>query len=122
MGRHERRAAIAEFRRDAARADVLTYLVDASDTALVREPFVQAVLHWRGNIAVRKPRCIACGTSFAADGASVGGFLFATPEGANATSVSAFCSSCWTDLSDDDLERQAMRILRSIKPGARFAS
>ena len=94
MNRASRRKSVAEFlRRDAARADVLTFLVDGSDAALSREPFSQAVLHWRGNITSRKPMCIACRTSFAADGVSVGGWLFATPEGASAVSVSAFCAN-----------------------------
>lgn len=120
MNRASRRKSIAEFRKDAARTDVLTYLIDATDTILVREPWLQATMHWRSNIASRKPRCAACRTSFA-DGPPVGGWLFASPEGASAISVSAFCSRCWGSLDDAELERVAARTLRNIKPGAKFA-
>ena len=122
MNRASRRASIADFRRDAARADVITYLIDADDAAIVREPWLlQAVLHWRGNVASRKPKCVACRSGFA-DGATVGGFLFATPQGASAVSVSAFCARCWTSLDDAELERVAIKVPIAVKPGARFAS
>jgi len=100
---------------------VLTFLIDSSDVALGREPFSQAVMYWRSNLASRKPKCIACRASFA-DGVAVGGWLFATPEGAQATSVSAFCVACWSDLDDAELEAVALRVLQAVKPGARFAS
>jgi hypothetical protein len=94
--------------------------VDASDVALTRPPFSQAIWHWRSLVAVRKPRCIACRTPFAAD-AVIGGWLFAQPDGANAVSVSAFCSSCWSNLDDAQIEQCAVRVLQRIKPGSKFA-
>ena len=82
MNRASRRASIADFRHDASRSDVITYLIDASDAALVREPWLsRAALYWRSNIASHKHRCISCKASFAADGVSVGAYLFATPQG-----------------------------------------
>ena len=122
MARHERRASIAAFRRDAMRRDVETFLIDGTDSALLRPPFSQATMYWRANIAVRKPKCAAaCGTSFAADGVAVGGWLSAQPVGATAVSVSAFCNRCWSSLDDRELERAAMKVLLRIKPHARFA-
>ena len=122
MSRRERRASIAAFRKAAARQDVETFLVDGVDTALARAPFSQAILHWRSHVAVRKPRCAAaCGRSFVADGVAVGGWLFAQPVGVNAISVSAFCRACWDALDDAALEAVAMKILRRIKPGSKFA-
>jgi hypothetical protein len=121
MNRATRRKSIAEFRHDAARADVITYLVDADDAVIVNEPWLlRAVMHWRGNMASRRPRCAACRSGFA-DGAQVGGWLFASPEGASAVSVSAFCARCWTSLDDAKLERVAIKVLHAVKPGARFA-
>ena len=121
MNRATRRASLAAFKHDAAKTDVITFLIDGSDTALLRKPFAPAVLHWRSNVSSRKPKCAtACGASFAG-GASVGGWLFAQPEGTNAISVSAFCLSCWSNLDDDELERVAVKVLGRIKPGARFS-
>lgn len=118
MNRHSRRKSISEFRHSATRSDVITYLIDADDAALVREPWLlRAVLYWRGNIANRKPKCAAaCGTSFAADGVSVGGYLIASPEGARAVSISAFCAGCWISLDDAELERVAVKVLKAVKP------
>ena len=121
MARHQRRASIAQFRRDAQRVEILTHLVDAADAVIVKEQWLlSAVMRWRGDVAVRKPRCVSCKASFA-DCATVGGFLVCTPEGMSAISISAFCRVCWTGLSDTDLERAAMRVLKIIKPNARFA-
>jgi hypothetical protein len=122
MARHERRASLAAFRKDAMRRDVETFLIESGDTGLLRSPFFQAILHWRSHAASRKPRCAAaCGTTFAADDMP-GGWLFAQPTGSNAVSVSAFCAKCWSGLSDAGLELVAMRVLKKIKPnGARFA-
>lgn len=122
MNRASRRKSIAEFRHSASRTDVLTYLIDGTDTALEREPFVRAVMHWRSNVASRKPKCIGCRTTFSANGISVGGWLFASPQDASAISVSAFCSECWASLDDAELEAVALKVLQVIKPNARFAS
>lgn len=121
MNRASRRASLAEFRHDAARVSVSTFLIDGTDAALMREPFFQAIQHWRGNIVSRKPKCISCRKPFAAADVAVGGWLFAQPECTNAISISAFCSSCWSSLDDKELERCAVRTLRAIKPNSRFA-
>lgn len=121
MARHQRRASIAQFRRDAQRVEILTYLVDAADAVIVKEQWLlNVVLRWRGDIASRRPRCVACKASFA-DGATVGGYLICTPAGVGAISISAFCRTCWDGLSDTELEQAAMRVLKIIKPGAKFA-
>jgi len=52
---------------------------------------------------------------------TAGGWLLASPENTRLTSVSAFCASCWASLDDAELERFAMQVLHTIKPGARFA-
>jgi hypothetical protein len=52
-----------------------------------------AVLHWYGNIAVRKPICIGCKRSFVSDEARVGAFLLSTPVSVpDIVATSAFCT------------------------------
>ena len=121
MNRASRRRSIADFRRTAERTEVTTWLVDASDVALSREPFLQPVLHWRSNVSIRKPRCASCRKTFPANDTPVGGYLFASPVNARAISVSSFCVECWSSLSDTELECVAMRVLQRIKPGSKFA-
>ncbi len=78
MGRAQRRADIAAFRREAAR--VVTYLVDADDPRLARQPLLRnAIAYWRQGVSVRKPRCFGCKAKFADDGEQPGAFLLATP-------------------------------------------
>jgi hypothetical protein len=122
MCRHERRSDIARFRRDASRASLLTYMIAANDyVSRDRHPLLsRALSFWRGNIQQRLPYCPACKANFA-DGARPGAFLFSTRAVApTSASVSAFCDQCWRDLSPDDIEREAVSVLRHLIPGGRF--
>ena len=67
--RATRRADLADFRREAHREHLLTYMIDATDNAaLDRIPLLRrAVDYWRGNIPQRKPICPGCRASFAND-------------------------------------------------------
>lgn len=104
------------------RRDVETFLIDATDVAMLRPPFLPAVMYWRSHIAERKPRCAACKTLFAADAIpQVGGWLFAQPCGTNAISVTPFCRVCWDGLNNAALEAVAVKVLRAVKPNAKFA-
>jgi hypothetical protein len=59
MGRHERRADIARFRRDASRRDLQTFLVEPDDRLLASAPLLQrAAQHWLDALSVRCRHCI----------------------------------------------------------------
>lgn len=119
MNRHERRSGLARFRRNAASA-LLTYLVEPDDAALDGHPLLrQAASYWRSNIRARRPCCIGCRTSFAAD-AEPGAFLFAVPALARTASISVFCIRCWRDLPEADIERVCARVLQNFAPGGHF--
>ena len=114
MNRHTRRADLADFKRTAHKAHLVTYMVDAADDAsLDRHPLLsRALSFWRGNIMQRRPFCPACKSNYA-DGALPGAFLFSTRAVApTSASVTAFCDQCARDL--DVVEREAARVLRSI--------
>ena len=121
MNRHQRRSDLADFKRDAHRAHLVTYMIDASDdAALDRHPLLRrAIEFWRGNIPQRNPICPGCRASFASD-ATAAAFLFATtavtPTNA---SVTAFCDECW-HLPPDVIEREAVRVLRQLLPNGNF--
>ena len=61
MNRHTRRADLAEFRRDAHRAHLVTYMIAADDdVALDRMPLLsRAITFWRSGIEQRRPFCPA---------------------------------------------------------------
>lgn len=118
--RHQRRADVASFRRQASHG-LLTYLIDADDTALAQEPlFSGAVTYWRSGITTRKPVCISCRAVFTAEGAQPGAFLFAVaPAAPKSASVSGICVRCWQRLSDDEITAMAVRTLRTLMPNAK---
>jgi hypothetical protein len=98
-----------------------TYLVPAN-AKLYRQPLLaKARTWWSGNVQRRRPQCIACKAQFA-EGAEVGFHLFSTASiMPTSASVSAFCCKCASDLSPDDIDRAATRVLRKLTgPGARF--
>ena len=120
MGRHERRASVAAFRRDLYRDHLLTRLIDADADLSAFPLLVRAVSFWRGQIQQRRPLCPACRANFA-DGAVVAAFLFAVPATASQTvSVSGFCDKCWRDLALTDLERISARVLSAVLPNGAF--
>lgn len=119
--RHQRRADLRSFKREAHRAHLVTFLVAAADeAALDHHPLLRRALEfWRGNIQRRKPICPGCRASFAND-ATAAAFLFATTAVAPTNaSVTAFCDECW-HLPPADIEREAVRVLRQLLPGGRF--
>ncbi|WP_338833546.1 hypothetical protein [Bradyrhizobium septentrionale] len=112
--RHQRRADLRSFKREAHRAHLVTYMIAADDeVSLDRHPLLRRALEfWRGNIMQRRPFCPACKSNYA-DGALPGAFLFsATAVAPTNASVTAFCHQCSRDL--DVVEREAARVLRSI--------
>jgi hypothetical protein len=79
-----------------------------------------ALSFWHAQIQQRRPFCPACKSNYAAD-ARPGAFLFATTAVApRSASVTCFCEQCWSDLTPDDIEREAARVLRQVIPGGRF--
>ena len=120
MNRHTRRTELRSFKREAHKAHLVTYLT-AADASLDDHPLLlNALSYWRSNIRQRRPYCPACKGNVA-DGARPGAYLFATIAVApTSASVSAFCDQCWRDLSPDDIEREAARVLRHLIPGGRF--
>ncbi len=116
--RATRRADLADFRREAHREHLLTYMIDATDNAaLDRIPLLRrAVDYWRGNIPQRKPICPGCRASFAND-ATAAAFLFATTAVApTSASVTAYCAKCWTTLSASEVDAISTRVLRALLP------
>jgi hypothetical protein len=119
MGRHERRSSIAQFRREAARCDLTTYLV-AANVDLSRWPLLSnGVAHWRGQILSRHPYCPACKRKFS-DGALPGAFLLTRTTLASAVSVTGFCTACIETLTFDEVEAHCQRVLKSIIPNGVF--
>jgi hypothetical protein len=118
--RHQRRADLRSFKREAHKAHLVTFLI-AADVSLDRHPLLRnALLFWRGNIRQRRPFCPACRANYA-DDAHPAAFLFATTAIApTSASVSAFCDDCWRDLPPEAIEREAARVLRHLIPGGRF--
>lgn len=119
--RAARRASEARFRHEVSGTGLVTHLFDAN-TVLDRHPLLRdAVRYWQGSRAVRRPICISCKESLADPTTAVGAFLCATsPGAAGAASVSALCSDCWRDLSDDEIQRVSLRVFAKLVPHARF--
>jgi len=113
-------ADIAAMRREMLDAHLLTFMVPA-DAKLDRQPLLaQARTWWRARIKTNRPTCIGCRASFA-EGAEVGSFLFSTAAVVpTSASVSAFCCKCASDLSPDDIDRVATKVLRKLAPGGEF--
>lgn len=120
MGRSERRAEVARFRRRTGGA-LLTHLVDAR-TSLAGHPLLQeAVMFWRAGIGTRKLQCFACTTKFTEE-TRAAAFLLAAPcSMPTGVSVSALCCECWSGLSEGEMRRAALSVLQTVLPGAHFA-
>lgn len=121
--RHERRADIACFRRDASRRDLLTFLVEIDDARLSRAPLLQHTAdNWINLLSTRCRHCIIC-SCWVASKQEVGALLLATPATVRPTSASAcaVCKACWdADLGREALERAATAALQEALPGGRF--
>jgi hypothetical protein len=123
VGRHERRRDLVRFKREArsGSGNAQTFCFDVrmplgEPQALLRD----AARFWRANM--RNRRCLGCRTRFS-DEVKVGGYFMARPDAApTAVSVSGFCEGCWLSRPDEQLQRDALRILRElVGPEARFA-
>ena len=116
MGRHERRASIHEYRREARGAHLITHLIAASDvpdSGLLHN----ALMFWRSQIQRRRPYCPICKSNYADPDVFPEMYLFSALPGGTSASVTAFCSEC-TDIAE--IERHAVRILRQIIPAGEF--
>jgi hypothetical protein len=89
MGRHERRASVAVFRREVARSDLITFLAEADDLPLDQPRLSHALAFWNDNIQQRKPYCPACRSNFS-DEALPGAFLLTTPSSSGRHHRSAY--------------------------------
>jgi hypothetical protein len=118
MGRHERRASLARYRREAGQA-LLTYMVPPDDPAL-DGLLRRAARNWIAALPTRVRSCIIC-CSGIANGRDVGAVLLSTPDIAKPTSASvcAVCIGCWdADVGHDALSRAAATALNAaIKNG-----
>jgi hypothetical protein len=117
VNRHERRASVRSIRH----SDLITHLI-ASNVPLDDHAILHnAVLHWYGNIAARKPICIGCKVSFVGDEARVGAFLLSVPVGVpDIVATSAFCAECHEALSMSEIDAISTRVLRALAPGGNF--
>ena len=117
MNRHQRRSDLRAIRH----SQLNTNLVSA-DAPLDDHPVLHhAVQHWYGNIAIRRPICIACKTPFYGGETRVGAFLLSLPVGApDIVVTSAFCAPCHATLSISEIEAACTRVLRQLAPGGRF--
>jgi hypothetical protein len=120
MGRHERRAEIARFRKECSGGHLMTYLVPAG-TAIDHLTIKRAQAHWEANRLLRQPMCIGCKLIFADNSARVGSFLHAiNPALPDSASTSAFCEECDRDLSNAQVDEICTRVLRRLLPGGVF--
>jgi hypothetical protein len=118
--RQQRRASLSAFKKEASQGFVDVFLTPIEDVALAKPLHQRAVAFWRANIPTRRPACLSCKAQFAED-ARVGSYLLMVPERApTSASVSGLCSSCWSSLTDAEVERAALKIVRSVLPGATF--
>jgi hypothetical protein len=120
MTRQQRRASLSEFRREAAQGFLDVFLTPVEDIPRSKLLLQHAVDHWRASIPTRRPACLSCKAQFAED-ARVGSYLCLVPSAAPTTaSVSGLCADCWLRLSDPEVERAALRVVRRVMPTATF--
>ena len=117
--RQQRRASLTAFRREAAGGYLDVCLTPADDVSLT--PLLRnAVQFWLANVAVRKPTCISCKRKFSTD-LRPGAFVLTVPERApTSCGTSALCAACWSGLSDAEVEKAALRVVRKVLRGAVF--
>ena len=118
--RQQRRASLAEFKREAAGGGFLDVFLLPADGAITNPLLKRATTYWMANLAVRKPACVSCKAKIGGD-ASVGSFICTIPSGApTSASVSALCDGCWSRLTDKEVNACALRVARRVLPGAQF--
>jgi hypothetical protein len=119
MGRHERRASLARYRRETS-GELNTYLVDPDqplDVAILRK----AARSWLDALPRRMRSCIVC-SGLMWDRQRVGWLLLSAPAVPKppAASVCGVCVEC-ADLPLPTLEREATTALQTAVPGGRLA-
>ena len=120
MTRQQRRASLSEFRREARGGFIDTHMVPLEDVPHAKPLLQRAVAFWRASIFSRRPTCLSCKAQFAGD-AKIGAYLCMVLEAApTSASVSGLCSVCWRELSDTEINACALRVVRSVLPGAQF--
>lgn len=120
MGRHERRADLARYRREASNA-LLTYLVEPDDAALTEVPILHnAARSWIDALSVRARACIIC-SEWLWSRQGVGLLLLSTPSVVRPTSASVcgICTAC-AELPLPALEQATTTALHAAVPGGRF--
>ncbi|MET4198751.1 hypothetical protein [Bradyrhizobium sp. LA6.12] len=119
--RHQRRADLAHFKREAPA--LLTYLVEPDDAGLDAAPLLQAAAaNWLDNLSRRARTCIVC-SEWLPNRQQVGALLLAVPATLRPTSASVcpICRACWeADLPVEALERAAGAVLRKVIPRGEF--
>jgi hypothetical protein len=105
--RASRRASISRFRK-IARGSLTTYCL-APDALLDEYPLLDSARRqWLGSISTRRPICIRCKEAISV----VGAVLLVEAEGSSMVGCSGFCSGCWAEATDEDLERSAVLMIR----------
>lgn len=118
MGRAERRREVARFRSETRTAGLVSYLCTPDDDRLKSAPLLTgAIAFWRRLIQTRRPICICCRTSFAADDVTVGAVLLAHHDeiAPKVASTSGICATCWTSTPMEQIEAAAMRVLAQLR-------
>jgi len=118
MGRHERRASLARYRRETS-GESNTYLVDPDqplDVAILRN----AARSWLAALPRRMRSCIVC-SGLMWDKQRVGWLLLSMPAVPKppAASVCGICIEC-SGLPLQVLERATTKALQTAVPGRRF--
>jgi hypothetical protein len=119
--RHERRADLHAFKRE---AQVLrTFLIPPDDERLNAMPLLKAAARdWLDQLGVRVRHCLIC-NSWIVDRHHVGALLLSVPDIPKPTTVgtAAMCRECWdADLPAKALERACETVLHEVIPGGRF--
>jgi hypothetical protein len=114
--RASRRASISRFRK-IARGSLTTHCL-AADCDLSAHPLLDAARRqWLDSIPTRHPVCVRCKKAISV----VGALLFVTVEESPMVGCSGYCDRCWTEASDNDLERSAVRMIRrQVLPRGEF--
>jgi hypothetical protein len=122
MGRHQRRASFARFRREVP-GTLRTFLCEPDDDRLDRMPLLRrASQHWLNDLSSRVRHCLLC-SAWIVSRDDVGALLMSVPDIPRPVSAgtAAICLACWRDEPPvDALERACASALRSVVPGGRF--
>jgi hypothetical protein len=120
--RHQRRADLAAFRKDASR-QLLTFLVEPADRRLRTAPLLQQTAsRWVDAVETRVRHCIVC-SAWITSKHDIGAVLLATAITRNPSSVGCcgVCRECWhADLPPCALDRACEVALAEAIPNGRL--